>query len=171
MAQEQGFQGSTIGKWLSDKVPDVLDTVGDFFPPVKLLKSLVSSSAPELPEADRQEFEKLLQDYELEVYSQEMQDRQNARLMYAAKNETTDWLAKRIMTWNLLFVLLLVGANVTCILYLESTLLAIVSNVIGQVIQALINERLTTVNFFMGSSKGSADKNDLLRRGLTGRKA
>ncbi|MEM9417161.1 MAG: hypothetical protein AAF963_02290 [Bacteroidota bacterium] len=167
MAQEQAFKGSKVGKWLLGKAPAVLDLVGDFFPPARLLKNLVDSATPDLPKEDRLEFEKLLKDYELNVYAKEVEDRQSARQMYAAKHEATDWVAKRIMTWNLLFIVVLVGANITCILYLESTLLAIVSNVIGQVTQALINERLTVVNFFMGSSKGSADKNEMLSRGFS----
>jgi hypothetical protein len=54
----------------------VLDVVDDVFPPAKILTALVGKN---LPPEDQLEFEKLLHDYEKEMYALEVQDRSSAR--------------------------------------------------------------------------------------------
>lgn len=70
------FKETKLGKFLSDKVPGVLDVVDDYFPPAKILTALVGKN---LPPEDQLEFEKLLNEHEKEMYSLQVQDRDSAR--------------------------------------------------------------------------------------------
>jgi hypothetical protein len=87
-----------------------------------------------------------------------LNDKQNARSIYEKSKDISDRIATRIMNWNLPFLLVLVAINIACVKHFDSVLLAIISNILGQVIQMLINERLTVINFFFGSSLGSREK-------------
>lgn len=71
------FKETKLGKFLSEKVPGVLDVVDDYFPPAKILTALVGKQA--LPPEDQYEFEKLLRDHEREMYELEVADRDSAR--------------------------------------------------------------------------------------------
>jgi hypothetical protein len=154
------FKDTKVGKFIAQFAPKILDVVDDYFPPAKLLTALMNKE--ELPVPQRMEFEKLMQDYEKEMFKMEMEDRQNARSIYDKSKDISDNIARRVMNWNLIFLAVMVAVNIACIKFLDSTLLAIVSNVIGQVIQMLINERLTVINFFYGSSRGSKDKDSTI---------
>lgn len=151
------FKETKVGQWLTKKAPGILDKVGDVFPPAKLLSNLVADE-PELSVKDQMEFEQLLVDtYEAELeYHQK--NTASARSMYQVSKEMTDYIAKRIMNWNLPMLVLLIAANIACVYFFDSVALALISNVIGQVMQQLINERTTLVNFFLGSSNGSKEK-------------
>jgi hypothetical protein len=151
------FKETTVGKWLTQKAPRLLDKIGDVFPPAKLLSNLVGGD-PDISLADQLEFDKLLADtYEKEM-AYHLDNTKSARKNYQLSKEMTDWIARRIMNWNLPMLGLLVAANIACVHYFDSVALALVSNVIGMVMQQLINERTTLMNFFLGSSKGSQDK-------------
>ncbi len=151
------FKDTKVGKWITGKVPHLLKSIGNSFPPAKLLSDLIAGE-PSITPAEKLECEKLLQ----ETYEKEMQyhlqNTRSARDMYAESKEMTDWVSKRIMNWNLPMLVILIAANIGCVFYFDSVALALISNVIGQVMQQLINERTTLVNFFLGSSNGSKDK-------------
>jgi hypothetical protein len=151
------FKDTKVGQWLTKKAPNILSKVGDVFPPAKLLSNLVADE-PEVSLADQLEFEKLLAD----TYEKELEYHQkntaSARSMYMVSKEMTDYIAKRIMNWNLPMLLVMIAANIVCVYFFDSVALALISNVIGQVMQQLINERTTLMNFFLGSSNGSKEK-------------
>ncbi len=92
-------------------------------------------------------------EYEKEMYRYEVEDRKSARDMYQSKSDIQDYLANRIINWNLVFIFAIAGVNIYFIKILDSTALAIVSNICGGLITALIQERNTVINFFFGSSK------------------
>lgn len=154
---KKAFKETKVGKWLSNKAPGIIDTIGDVFPPAKLLSNLVGA-APELSNEDKLEFEKLVVDTYLKELEYHEQNTKSARGLYVTSKEMTDWVARRIMTWNLPMLALLIVANIVCVKYFDSVALALISNVVGQVMQQLINERTTVANFFLGSSKGSKEK-------------
>lgn len=151
------FKETKVGQWLANKAPGILATVGDVFPPAKLLSNLVAVD-PEVSLTDSLEFEKLLAStYEAELeYHQK--NTASARSLYSTSKEMTDWVARRIMNWNPILLVLLIAANIACVKYFDSVALALISNVVGQVMQQLINERTTVANFFLGSSHGSKEK-------------
>jgi hypothetical protein len=152
------FKDTKVGQWLSNKAPDVVDAVGDVFPPAKLLGKLIWDR-DDLSEADKATFQQHLKEYEAEL-DYHLKNTGSARSIYKLSKDVTDDLANRIMTWNLPIIVLLVFVNIFCVKFLDSALLAIVSNVIGRVMQKLFEERSTVTNFYLGSSKGSKDKDN-----------
>lgn len=76
MKDKKKFKETAVGKFLSEKVPGVLDVIDDYFPPAKVLTALVGKN---LPPEDQIEFEKLLKQHEKEMYALEVQDKDSAR--------------------------------------------------------------------------------------------
>jgi hypothetical protein len=74
--ERKKLKDTALGKFLSEKVPGVLDVVDDYFPPAKILTALVGKN---LPPEDQIEFDKLLRDHEREMYALEIEDRDSAR--------------------------------------------------------------------------------------------
>jgi len=154
------FRDTKVGQFIKKTAPQVLDVVGDAFPPVDILTNLVYKENPGMSVDERSEFLEAVEQYEQELHYH-LENTKNARGIYNASKDVTDELANRIMTWNLPIIILLVVINIACVKFLESTLLAIVSNVLGMVMQKLFEERSAVTNFYLGSSKGSKDKDNL----------
>lgn len=74
--EKKKFKETAIGKFISEKVPGVLDVVDDYFPPAKILTALVGKN---LPPEDQVEFEKLMKEHEKEMFELEIKDRDSAR--------------------------------------------------------------------------------------------
>lgn len=75
------FKETKLGKFLATKAPKVLDTIGDVLPDKGVLgvvKNIIDRD-PDMPEEDKLEFEKLLNEHEREMYALEVQDRDSAR--------------------------------------------------------------------------------------------
>jgi len=91
----------------------------------------------------------------------ELEDRKDARRMYAINPEQIDKVAANILSYNIPVVFLLVIINVLVVYYFKESapLIAIISNFIGIVMHALLSERQALVSFCLGSSIGSKMKN------------
>ena len=157
--EKKKFKDTKVGKWLKLNAPDILSAIGDFYPPVKLLSGLVAGRS-DIEEPDKAEFEQYLKEYETEL-RYHTENTAGARRIYKNSKDITDRLARNIMFINLPIIMVLVVVNIMCIKWLDSTLLAVVSNVIGMTMQKLFEERSVVTNFFFGSSKGSKDKENL----------
>lgn len=155
---KKSFRDTKVGSFLSKVAPTVLDVVGDSIPGGKIIKSLIDNSGVELSVTQETELNNALKEYELQEYQMLLDDRANARAMYISKSAKADDIANSIMKWNLPMILGLVILNVVATIYLDKALLAIVANVIGFVLNALITERSTLIQFFFGSSEGSKQK-------------
>lgn len=113
------------------------------------------------------EYQKLLLEKENELPRLQIQDVQNARKMYSSTDhEKSDEIIAHIMTYNLVVVFILVVINIVAVYYLkdEGNIIAIVSNFIGIVVGALLNERQQVANFLFGSSLGSKKKTDIMNQ-------
>ena len=69
---DKKFKDSKVGKWLSEKLPDVANSVGDVLPDrgmLGVLKRVVDGS-PELTAAEKLEFEKLAMQQEISAQEQ-----------------------------------------------------------------------------------------------------
>jgi len=69
---DKKFKDSKVGKWLSEKLPDVASTMGDVLPDrgmLGVLKRVVDGS-PELTAAEKLEFEKLAMQQEISAQEQ-----------------------------------------------------------------------------------------------------
>lgn len=153
------FKDTKVGQLLAPVAPHIIDMVGDVFPPAKLLKALVDNEKS-IPPNVAVDIDKALEDYDLEVLKIQSQDRASARAMYGLKNEKADHIASSVMKWNLPVVIALIGINVLAVMYLEAAVIAIIANVIGFALNSLLNERLTILQFFFGSSQGSKEKDE-----------
>lgn len=66
------FKDTAVGKWITEKLPDVADDVGDFLPDkgvLGLVKRIVDTN-PRLTAAEKLEFEKLLMQKEISAQEQ-----------------------------------------------------------------------------------------------------
>ena len=92
MPDKKKFRDTKVGKFLSEKAPKILDTVGDVLPDKGILgivKNLISSSDELSPEDKAIAFDQLKEIYEIEV-----RDRESARLreVEVAKVHSFDFL-------------------------------------------------------------------------------
>tara|TARA_R110002096_G_C14154638_1_gene684330 strand:- start:44 stop:547 length:504 start_codon:yes stop_codon:yes gene_type:complete len=96
----------------------------------------------------------------------ELKDTQDARDMYKETNhDVADFVAKRVIKFNLWVVLGAIIIEVFSVIYIEDkVLIAIISGAIGSLTTALLQERQQIINFFFGSSKGSKDKQKMLQK-------
>lgn len=102
-----------------------------------------------------------LSENDLKEYEMYLKDIQGARNMYVnTGHEQADKIAENIMKRNLPYIVIMASVNVLVLLFAETfdlstAVVLAVGNVIGMVIQSLINERAQVVGFYMGSSIGS----------------
>jgi hypothetical protein len=162
MSKKKLFKDTGLFKTLKKVAPKVADittqVAEEVFPPLKVVDTILELVGKEnLTTSD-----KALLESERKIYEQEyaiyVQDVQDARKMYKHKSATADHIAKGIMNYNLLIILLLVTIEVIVIAKVDGQIAAVITGVIGTITGALINERTTVVNFFYGSSQGSKDK-------------
>lgn len=81
MKEKKKFKETAVGKFLSEKVPDVAKLVGEAIPDKGVLgfvRNLVMSKQ-DLPPEDQLEFDKLMHEYEKEMFALEVQDKDSAR--------------------------------------------------------------------------------------------
>lgn len=89
-----------------------------------------------------------------------LNDMSNARDMYKnSNNEVSDFIAKRVINYNLWVVFLAIVTEVLAVMYMDDKILvAVISGAIGSLATALLQERQQVINFFFGSSMGSKEK-------------
>lgn len=84
------FRDTKLGKFLSDKAPDILNVVGELFPDAGLLGAvgrMIDES--KLTHEDKAEAHAQL----VELYNLEVEDRKSARLMYSSDSTVQKILA------------------------------------------------------------------------------
>lgn len=93
----------------------------------------------------------------------EVEDRKSARELSKVDPAQASRVADQIMKYNLVLVFVLVMINVLAVIYLreDAAVLAIISNFIGIVLHALLQERQSVTAFYFGSSLGSKLKETL----------
>ena len=90
------FKETKVGAFLTKNAPGILDLVGDVFPPAKILSRLFSLE-PDIPDADKLEFERLLKDYEFNELQAYLSDVANARSMQTVGLQQQDLFSKRFV--------------------------------------------------------------------------
>lgn len=161
------FSETKVGQFLGKVAPDVIEAVGDIFPPVKILSALFEGQnvTPE----QKTEFTKLLKEYEIreyELYIQEqkmyLDDVANARDMQKAALTQDDKFSKRFtyylaagsLIFGFTYIFLITFATIPT----ENQRFA--DTIMGVVIATIIG---SIYNFFFGTSKGSVDKNLIIK--------
>jgi len=152
-----------IGMFLKEKGPNLLKTIlgvaGGLVPGASGVTEAISNlitTSDELNAEEKAEALSLLQ--------MDMQDLANARDMYkSTDHEMADYVAQRVITYNLWVVMAALVIEILCVMYLEDkVLIAIISGAVGGITTALLQERQQVINFFFGSSMGSKSKTKLL---------
>ncbi len=157
MMEKKPFKDTKLGEFLLNKAPKILDTVGDLLPDqgvIGIVKHLISND-PDIPEADRLEYEKLSMEFEKEIFGIESEDRKSARLreVEVAKTIKHDFLMYVVGGVVLAAFLLVVYASV--FLDVKGDTFVRTSTMVEQLVIAI-------AFYYFGSSKGSADKTKLL---------
>lgn len=155
------FGETKVGQFLAKYAPGVLDAVGDIFPPAKILSALFNTTPDVLPE-QRLEFERLVKDYELNELKEYLADVQNARNMQIAALNQSDTFSKRFIYYLGAGSALLgfIYIYLVTFIAIPANSLRIADTILGVVIGTVFG---TIFNFFFGSSKGSSDKNELIK--------
>jgi len=148
---------SRIGDFLRKNAPHIIDVVGDVLPDqggLGMIKNIINKDTKMSAKA-KEEAMKLVQ--------AELDDLKDARDMYkSTDHETADFIAERVIDYNLWVVLLAVIIEIVAVIYIDDKILiAVISGAIGSITTALLQERQQVINFFFGSSKGSKDKDKL----------
>ena len=73
------FKDTKVGKLLTKIAPDIITTVGNVFPPANILKGLIKDE-PSLDESQRMQLNQMMNEYEIEVFKLEVEDRNSARI-------------------------------------------------------------------------------------------
>ena len=161
MEEKKKFGETTVGKFLGQVAPGVLSLVGDVFPPAKLLTNLFNKE-PDIPPAQRLEFEKLVKEYELNELQAYLADVANARGMQISALGQSDVFSKRFTYYLAAGSAILGFAYIFLITFItipkDSQRFA--DTILGVVISIVFG---TIYNFFFGSSKSSADKNEIIK--------
>ena len=155
---KQKFAGAP-GAQAADKILDLAAAATGGGTPEEVLKRIKHDAEA------REDARRALLHWEQELVKLQYQDLANARAMYGQQHQNADRIARQIMTWNLPAIVTLVGANCAAVYYIDNPTIAVaLGNIIGASITYLWNERSQVVGFFFGSSMGSKDKQEMLRR-------
>lgn len=154
--EKKKFKETTIGKFLNQVAPSIIDMVGDVLPPVKLLKGLFNQT-PDVPPEQRVEFEKLLKDYEQTELAMYLADVKDARDMQKTALGQQDNFSKRFVYYFGAISALIGFAYIFMITFVDINPAnqRFADTILGVVISAIIG---TIYSFFFGSSKSSQDK-------------
>lgn len=155
------FRDTTVGKFLTENAPDVLatisDTVDDYFPPVKIITTLLKGTA--LPPEKQAELEKALLTYEETERKDFLADTADARqrqveFLKAGGNDHLMYVAGYT-------ALAAFGVMIYAVIWKPEAIKD--SALFHQLMGIIEGVALTIFTFYFGSSKGSADKTKMLK--------
>jgi hypothetical protein len=156
MEQRKKFGETKVGKFIKRKAPDVLDAIGDSFPPVKIVKTLLQGKIND--HAELEQFEDALRQYELEL-----KDLDSARQREIAI-VTSD--AAPILNKIIVPILALVIVALTFTLFyliMFKRIESVEKDIIIYVLGALTTYVGQVLSYYFGSSRGSANKDATIR--------
>jgi hypothetical protein len=161
--EKKKFKDTKLGKILKEKAPKVLDMVDDYFPPAKILTALVGNE-PSITPQQKQELFTEIRNYELTELQEYLKDVQSAR---SREVEITKVTGKRDVTLMIL-AYFGVAAPVAILVYLLAygmpEMDKEISLMIGTLIGMIVGEYKTIFGYFFGSSAGSKDKSEAIKK-------
>jgi len=154
------FEDTKVGQFISKVAPDLIDTVGEVFPPVKILKALIPEGS--LTNDQAVEFNAALQEYELKELQEYLKDMQDARAMNVKIQEAqAGSKLSKIAAYIIDFVL--IGATILLAILLFFKKIPEDNQQIANILfGALLTFAGTIVSFHRGSTQGSSKKTDML---------
>lgn len=157
----------SIGKKLPELAGDVFNVVtspNPFGAVMDTLKSKLSSLQTGVVGDNFYKELDNVSEEDKDLFLASLADVKDARDMYKSTgHEQADKIAENIMKRNLPYLVGLASVNILILVFsekleLNTPVVLAVGNIIGMVIQSLINERAQVVGFYMGSSIGSKIK-------------
>ncbi|MTI12373.1 hypothetical protein [Sansalvadorimonas verongulae] len=146
----KGWISSTPGGKVAQQVVQIAQDITGAAEPEDALKSLRANTEQQAA------FIEACAKRKHELRKLRWEDRKDARAMYKINGNMADLIARRVITWNLPFIALLVVANVVVAVWVEDSAVAqLLGNVIGFAMSQLWKERQTVIEFFFGAGLGS----------------
>jgi hypothetical protein len=160
------FAPKIIGLFGDDdsKAAKIGDTIAGIAQSVTGSKSVDESAAKLISNPQlAHDFESAVMKSKTVIERLDEQSRHRASEQYKTSHKMADKIAWRIMVWNLPIIAVMAVVNLLAAYFMSNlgALLAVVSNLIGVVIGALITERQQVTSFHFGSSLGSKAKDGL----------
>ena len=156
------FKDTAVGAWLTTNAPGVLTIIGNFVPaPIKgtldILKTIVAGQ-PSLTDAQKQDFNKVADDFELTLIADDQADRANARAreIAIATNPVAPLINKIITPFLAIAVTL--GFFGILVFLLLSAVPQRNEAVLYTMLGSLGTVWITIAGYYYGSSAGSAAK-------------
>ncbi|MBL4761390.1 MAG: hypothetical protein JKY93_01665 [Gammaproteobacteria bacterium] len=154
-----------LGDWFSKKIGDEFGdkTANSVIGIAKVVAGVTTTEdAIKKIEQDQSLANKLqlhLKDNEHELKTLALEDVASARDMYGKKNAMADKVADHVTRFNLLGVVFLILVDVLVLMFVKDSVVAVaLGNIVGAIIQSLLQERQQVIGFFFGSSLGSKEK-------------
>ncbi len=159
---KKAFKDTAIGGFLGKVAPAVLDTVGEAFPPVKVLAALFDHEL-QVSGEDQKKFDQLLLQYENEELKLYLADVADARSMQKTALGQDDVFSKRFIYWLTAGSLFLGFLYVFVITFMTipSENQRFADTILGVVISIIFG---TIYNFYFGSSTGSKEKQNEINK-------
>lgn len=157
MKDKKPFKETAVGKWLAGNAPDILNTVDDFFPPVKVITELLKGK--KLTPEQQAQFEAAVRAHEIEIEQISMQDRGSAR----NREIETVKAGRRYDVLMLLTGVIILGLailTVVAIFFLDLKNKELSHFIAGEIIGMSLG---TMVTYYFGSSRSSQDKDRIIR--------
>jgi hypothetical protein len=165
MEDKKKFKDTKVGQFINKVAPDVIDTVGNIFPAVNVLKALLPESA--LTPGEAVEFNAALKEYELKELQEYLKDIQGAREMNVRIQEAqAGSKLSKVAAYILDFVI--AGATIVVGLLLFFKAIPDENKEIAYMLfGSLLTLTGTVINFHRGTSQGSSKKTDMMFNSFT----
>lgn len=157
MKDKKPFKETAVGKWLAGNAPDILDTVDDFFPPVKVITELLKGK--KLTPEQQAHFEAAVRAHEIEMEKLSISDKSDAR----NREIETVKAGRRYDVLMLLTGVIILGLailTVVAIFFLDLKNKELSHFIAGEIIGMSLG---TMVTYYFGSSRSSQDKDQIIR--------
>ena len=155
-----GFWGTEIGIYLSQYAPKSANiiqyTYDSMLPDPEVLARVIQKDR-DIDDNHLLQLDEMILEYRTTLAQ--------AKKELKAQDRLSRQLGRIITIRNLPVMFFAIVMQLVAMFYLSDVaLIAIISNLIGQVIQFLINQEMTITNYFFGSSQGSKKKTDLIKQ-------
>lgn len=149
------FKETKLGSFLSKAAPTILDVAGTAWPPVEIIRNLLFKEKANMTPEQQAEADRLLLEYEKEIFTLEVQDRDSARKRELGYVEATKHADYMQITVGACIIFAFLGVEAATIFY--EVPVANRDQFIH--ITSIVDVSLgLVVGYYFGSSKGSADK-------------
>lgn len=161
--ERKKFKDTAVGQFVTDRLPDVADALGDIFPPAKLLRAIIGKE--KLDPTERLKFMELMRKYESEDYAYEVEDRKDARAMQVQAVVSDDIFVRRWLHYFAMISIFIGFVYIFLITFVEipEANQRFADTILGVVISLIFSG---IYNYFFGSSKGSGDKTEIIKNNI-----